>query len=276
MLVCVLLFVQKAIRSSAGAAFGLPYCWATWKDLTRLIETGSAAPEAYGGAWRLSSKVVDALAAHVKGVPAVMIPRVWDLPQHAIPLRGAEAARTKLYQKLWEVGTEGQFLGKPGSAAAMHGGVELSSPLTIPKPSFLPPMPMRLLNNFFVQKESNAGNEANDNEPRKATAPQVPSQGEPSAAAQPCSAAAVSTPFYGIARGWIPSTPPAPKHDRRTRLLIVGHETRGPSQEARKLALPVTIPMLQGVHSLNAGVAGSVLLQQLSPATAEGRPRVNE
>lgn len=42
--------------------------------------------------------------------------------------------------------------------------------------------------------------------------------------------------------------------------LLVGSEAHGPSQEARAAAIPVAIPMQGGVESLNAAVAGSVIL----------------
>jgi TrmH family RNA methyltransferase len=43
--------------------------------------------------------------------------------------------------------------------------------------------------------------------------------------------------------------------------LIIGNEAHGPSQEARKLAtLPITIPLANGVGSLNAAMATGIVL----------------
>jgi RNA methyltransferase, TrmH family len=42
--------------------------------------------------------------------------------------------------------------------------------------------------------------------------------------------------------------------------LIVGGEASGPSDEARQMATPVAIPMHGGTESLNAAVAGSIIL----------------
>ena len=47
---------------------------------------------------------------------------------------------------------------------------------------------------------------------------------------------------------------------RQTCGLIVGGEARGASDEARDLATPITIPMQAAVESLNAAVAGSIIL----------------
>jgi TrmH family RNA methyltransferase len=45
--------------------------------------------------------------------------------------------------------------------------------------------------------------------------------------------------------------------------LIVGHETRGPSQKARMLGSAVTIPMKGTMESLNVASAASILLYQI-------------
>ena len=42
--------------------------------------------------------------------------------------------------------------------------------------------------------------------------------------------------------------------------LIIGSEAHGPSQAARSAAIPISIPMQGGTESLNAAVAGSVIL----------------
>lgn len=42
--------------------------------------------------------------------------------------------------------------------------------------------------------------------------------------------------------------------------LVIGSETHGPSQSAQAVAIPIAIPMQGGVESLNAAVAGSVIL----------------
>jgi TrmH family RNA methyltransferase len=42
--------------------------------------------------------------------------------------------------------------------------------------------------------------------------------------------------------------------------LAIGSEAHGPSQEVRQRATPLTIPMQGGVESLNAAVAGAVIL----------------
>ncbi|MCL4834091.1 MAG: RNA methyltransferase [Caldilineaceae bacterium] len=42
--------------------------------------------------------------------------------------------------------------------------------------------------------------------------------------------------------------------------LIIGNEAHGPSQAAASAAIPIAIPMQGGVESLNAAVAGSVIL----------------
>lgn len=42
--------------------------------------------------------------------------------------------------------------------------------------------------------------------------------------------------------------------------LVVGSESHGPSPAARADAIPIAIPMHSGIESLNAGVAGSVIL----------------
>ena len=47
-------------------------------------------------------------------------------------------------------------------------------------------------------------------------------------------------------------------------LLILGHETRGPSQNARSLGAPVTIPMKGSMESLNVASAASILLYYIS------------
>ncbi len=47
-------------------------------------------------------------------------------------------------------------------------------------------------------------------------------------------------------------------------LLILGHETRGPSSQARALGKPVTIPMKGKVESLNVASAASILLYTIS------------
>lgn len=57
---------------------------------------------------------------------------------------------------------------------------------------------------------------------------------------------------------------------RRPCALIVGSEAHGASAEARRLALPIAIPMHNGVESLNAAVAGSVLLFEAARARRSG------
>ncbi len=47
---------------------------------------------------------------------------------------------------------------------------------------------------------------------------------------------------------------------RRPSTLVVGGEAAGASPQARARALPIAIPMANGVESLNAAVAGSVIL----------------
>lgn len=47
-------------------------------------------------------------------------------------------------------------------------------------------------------------------------------------------------------------------------LLILGHETRGPSAQARSLGKPVTIPMKGSMESLNVASAASILLYTIS------------
>jgi len=47
-------------------------------------------------------------------------------------------------------------------------------------------------------------------------------------------------------------------------LLILGHETRGPSPNARSLGAPVTIPMKGAMESLNVASAASILLYQIA------------
>jgi len=47
---------------------------------------------------------------------------------------------------------------------------------------------------------------------------------------------------------------------RQSAALVIGGEADGASAEARRVATPITIPMLGGVESLNAAVAGSVIL----------------
>lgn len=46
----------------------------------------------------------------------------------------------------------------------------------------------------------------------------------------------------------------------RSAALVIGSEAHGPSQAALTAAIPVAIPISSGVESLNAGVAGSVIL----------------
>ena len=47
---------------------------------------------------------------------------------------------------------------------------------------------------------------------------------------------------------------------RQPSVLIVGNEAQGPSAEARRVAVPVAIPMHGGTESLNAAMAGTVIL----------------
>jgi len=47
---------------------------------------------------------------------------------------------------------------------------------------------------------------------------------------------------------------------RQPSALVVGSEARGPSREAQAMAIPIAIPMQGGTESLNAAVAGSVIL----------------
>jgi TrmH family RNA methyltransferase len=46
-------------------------------------------------------------------------------------------------------------------------------------------------------------------------------------------------------------------------LLILGHETRGPSKKARALGEPITIPMKGKMESLNVASAASILLYNI-------------
>jgi TrmH family RNA methyltransferase len=46
-------------------------------------------------------------------------------------------------------------------------------------------------------------------------------------------------------------------------LLILGHETRGPSMSAKRLGAPVTIPMKGEMESLNVSSAASILLYNI-------------
>ena len=52
---------------------------------------------------------------------------------------------------------------------------------------------------------------------------------------------------------------------REPAALIVGGEAEGVGPEARCVATPITIPMTGRVESLNAGVAGSVILFEAAP-----------
>lgn len=57
-------------------------------------------------------------------------------------------------------------------------------------------------------------------------------------------------------------------------LLIVGSEAEGPGATGRALAnLGITIPMDRGVESLNAAVAGSVVLFEIARQRRSGSPR---
>ncbi|MBP7074848.1 MAG: RNA methyltransferase [Rhabdochlamydiaceae bacterium] len=47
-------------------------------------------------------------------------------------------------------------------------------------------------------------------------------------------------------------------------LLILGHETRGPSPDARSLGEPITIPMKGAMESLNVASAASILLYHIA------------
>ncbi len=47
---------------------------------------------------------------------------------------------------------------------------------------------------------------------------------------------------------------------RQPSALIIGNEAAGPSSEARRAAVPVAIPMQGGTESLNAAMAGTVIL----------------
>ena len=51
---------------------------------------------------------------------------------------------------------------------------------------------------------------------------------------------------------------------RKPSALFVGGEAAGAGSEARSLATSITIPMLGGAESLNAGVAGSIMLFEAS------------
>lgn len=52
--------------------------------------------------------------------------------------------------------------------------------------------------------------------------------------------------------------------------LVIGGEANGASEDARRTATPITIPMLGAAESLNAGVAGAVILFE---AARQRRPR---
>lgn len=54
--------------------------------------------------------------------------------------------------------------------------------------------------------------------------------------------------------------------------LIVGSEAHGPSQDALAVAQPIAIPMQGQVESLNAGVAGSVILFEAARQRRAARP----
>ena len=49
-------------------------------------------------------------------------------------------------------------------------------------------------------------------------------------------------------------------------MLVMGHETRGPSEEALKLGNSLTIPMKQEVESLNVSAAAAILLYNIHEA----------
>ncbi len=61
---------------------------------------------------------------------------------------------------------------------------------------------------------------------------------------------------------------------RQPSLLIVGSEAVGPGETGRALAnLAIAIPMTSGVESLNAGVAGSIVLFEIARQRRIGSPR---
>jgi len=49
-------------------------------------------------------------------------------------------------------------------------------------------------------------------------------------------------------------------------VLVLGHETRGPSEYAKKIGRSITIPMQDTMESLNVAAAGSILLYHLQEA----------
>lgn len=49
-------------------------------------------------------------------------------------------------------------------------------------------------------------------------------------------------------------------------LLVLGHETRGPSSTALKIGKQITIPMKSGVESLNVSAAAAILLYNIHEA----------
>jgi TrmH family RNA methyltransferase len=53
--------------------------------------------------------------------------------------------------------------------------------------------------------------------------------------------------------------------------LVVGGEAAGPSPEARDIAIPIAIPMENGIESLNAAVAGSVILFEAALQRRRGK-----
>lgn len=59
---------------------------------------------------------------------------------------------------------------------------------------------------------------------------------------------------------------------RQPSALIIGSEAHGPSPEALALAQPIAIPMQGAVESLNAGVAGSVILFEAARQRRAAQP----
>ncbi len=58
--------------------------------------------------------------------------------------------------------------------------------------------------------------------------------------------------------------------------LVVGGEAHGPSSTVRAMGLPVAIPMARDTESLNAAVAGSVILFEAARQRRHARPRASE
>ena len=49
--------------------------------------------------------------------------------------------------------------------------------------------------------------------------------------------------------------------------LVLGHETKGPSPEAKSLGEPISIPMDRNMESLNVASAAAILMYQIKHPT---------